>query len=108
MREIMRLLNVPAEVNTSLMARNTMSALCAGLPVRPEPSSKSPIPLEEPLCVKWCLNEALIYQERREEAEEEEKLEEMEIGLESLIDRYGLQSVIDAVSRKTEVKPSRR
>ena len=85
-------------------------ALCrASCPSRAEfKEPDSGLPLEEPLCVKWCLNEALIYQERREEAEEEEKLEEMEIGLESLIDRYGLQSVIDAVSRKTEVKPSRR
>jgi benzoyl-CoA reductase subunit BamC len=78
----------------------------SGLPLKCDMCEDDP-PLEEPLCVKWCLNDALKYEEREEEAEEE-KLEEMEIGLESLIDKHGLQSVIDAVSRKTEVKPTRR
>jgi benzoyl-CoA reductase subunit BamC len=56
-------------------------------------------PQKEPLCVQWCLNDALTYEEREEEAEDEVKLEEMEIGLESMVDRYGLQKVIDAVAR---------
>jgi benzoyl-CoA reductase subunit BamC len=79
----------------------------SGLPLKCDMCEDDP-PLEEPLCVKWCLNDALIFQEREEEAEEEVKLEDMEIGLESLIDKYGLQPVIDAVSRMTEVKPTRR
>jgi len=52
-----------------------------------------------PLCVRWCLAEALIYEEREEEVEEQEELEELEIGLESLIDKYGKQMLMDAVAR---------
>ncbi len=57
---------------------------------------------EKPLCVQWCLNNVLVYEEREEEVDEEVKLDEMEVGLESMIDKYGLQKVIDAVSRKAE------
>ncbi|MDP2647180.1 MAG: (4Fe-4S)-binding protein, partial [Desulfobacterales bacterium] len=62
---------------------------------------------EEPLCVKWCLADALTYEEREEEVREEVKREEMEIGLESLADKFGLQKVMDALARmskKTEDK----
>jgi benzoyl-CoA reductase subunit BamC len=48
---------------------------------------------EEPLCVKWCLADALTYEEREEEVEEEVKVEEMETGLKSLVDKYGLQKI---------------
>jgi benzoyl-CoA reductase subunit BamC len=59
-------------------------------------------PQEEPLCVQWCLNDALIYEVREEEVEEDVKLDEMEIGLESMVDKYGLQKFIDAVARMSE------
>jgi benzoyl-CoA reductase subunit BamC len=51
------------------------------------------------LCVQWCLNDALTYEEREEEVEEEVKLEDAEIGLESLVNKHGLQKVIDTVAR---------
>ena len=70
----------------------------SGLPLKCDMCEDDP-PQEEPLCVQWCLNDALIYEEREEEAEEEVKLEEMEIGLESMVDKYGLQKVIDAIAR---------
>ncbi|MEW6276778.1 MAG: hypothetical protein AB1556_16920 [Bacillota bacterium] len=54
------------------------------------------------MCVQWCLADALTYEEREEEAEEEVKLDELETGLESLIDQYGRQKVIDAVARLTQ------
>jgi benzoyl-CoA reductase subunit BamC len=54
---------------------------------------------EKPLCVKWCLNDALVYEEREEEVEEEVKPEEVEIGLQSMIDKYGIQNVLDTVTR---------
>jgi benzoyl-CoA reductase subunit BamC len=54
---------------------------------------------KEPLCVQWCLADALTYEEREEEVEEDEKAEEVDVGLESLINKHGLQLVIDAVSR---------
>jgi benzoyl-CoA reductase subunit BamC len=56
-------------------------------------------PLEKPLCVQWCINEALTYEEKEEEVVEEEKLGEMEKGLETLVDKYGLEKVVDTVSR---------
>ncbi|WP_291348230.1 (4Fe-4S)-binding protein [Desulfobacula sp.] len=59
---------------------------------------------DEPLCVKWCHAEALIYEEREEETipEDSEEQEDMEIGLESLADKYGLQTIMDALSRMSE------
>ena len=70
----------------------------SGLPLKCDMCEDDP-PQEEPLCVQWCLNDALIYEEREEEAEEEVKLDDMEIGLESMVDKYGLHKVIDAIAR---------
>jgi len=56
-------------------------------------------PLDEPNCVQWCLADALTYEEREEEVDEEAELGEMEIGLESLMDKFGLEKVVDAVVR---------
>lgn len=54
---------------------------------------------EEPLCVKWCLVDALTVSEREIEVPTEEvKREEMEIGLEALIKRHGIDKVIDTVT----------
>lgn len=57
---------------------------------------------EEPWCVKVCLAEALVYMEREEEVAEEEtpeELEDLEVGLESLASKYGLEKILDAVAR---------
>jgi benzoyl-CoA reductase subunit BamC len=70
----------------------------SGLPLKCDMCESDP-PLEHPMCVQWCLNDALIYEEREEEAEEEAKPEEMEIGLEALVNKYGFEKVIDAVAR---------
>ena len=57
-------------------------------------------PLEKPMCVQWCLNDALIYEEREEESTDGlVKLDEMQTGVEALVDKFGLQKVIDSVSR---------
>jgi benzoyl-CoA reductase subunit BamC len=61
-------------------------------------------PLSEPMCVQWCINDALTYEEREEEVEEEEKLGDMETGLESLADKYGLQKIMDTVARMSMSK----
>jgi benzoyl-CoA reductase subunit BamC len=59
---------------------------------------------DEPLCVKWCINDALTYEEREEEVEEDEieAQKEMEIGLEALADRFGLEKITDTVARMRE------
>jgi benzoyl-CoA reductase subunit BamC len=49
--------------------------------------------------VQWCLNNALTLEEREEEVEEEEKPGDVETGLESMIDKYGLDKVKDTVAR---------
>ena len=75
----------------------------SGLPLKCD-MCESDADLEEPLCVQWCLNDALIYEEREEEVEEEVKQEEMEIGLESLVNKYGLDKIMDTVARMSESK----
>jgi benzoyl-CoA reductase subunit BamC len=52
-----------------------------------------------PQCVEWCLNDVLIYQEREEEVEESVEQAELEIGVESLIDKYGMDKIMDTVAR---------
>jgi len=59
---------------------------------------------DEPLCVKWCMSDALIYEEREEEGEEEVDQEEMEIGLEALANKYGLDKIKDTLARMSESK----
>jgi benzoyl-CoA reductase subunit BamC len=54
---------------------------------------------ERPLCVQWCLNDVLIYEEREEEVEEGIRIEEMDAGLASLIDRYGFEKIGTALAR---------
>jgi benzoyl-CoA reductase subunit BamC len=74
-------------------------ASCPSRDIFKEPDSGLPLKCdmcegeEKPKCVEWCLNEALIYEEREEEAED------VEIGLESMIDKYGLDKVMDTVTR---------
>ena len=70
----------------------------SGLPLKCDMCESDP-PLDEPMCVKWCLADALTYEEREEDAEEEEKREEMEIGLEALADKFGLPKIMDAIAR---------
>jgi benzoyl-CoA reductase subunit BamC len=83
---------------SSCPSRDEFKEPDSGLPLKCDMCEDDP-PLDEPLCVKWCLNDALIYEVREEDTEEEVKLEEMEIGLVSMVDKYGLQKVIDAVAR---------
>ncbi len=73
----------------------------SGLPLKCDMCEDDP-PQEKPLCVQWCLNDALTYEEREEEAEEEVKLDELEVGLESMVDKYGLQKVVDTVARMSK------
>jgi len=73
----------------------------SGLPLRCDMCEDDP-PQKEPLCVQVCRVDALTYEEKEEEAEEEVKLDEMETGLGSLIDKYGMQKIMDAVARMSQ------
>ena len=59
---------------------------------------------EEPWCVKWCTVDALVVEEREEDVEEDEakEQEELEIGLGSLADKFGLDKLTDMVARLSE------
>jgi benzoyl-CoA reductase subunit BamC len=73
----------------------------SGLPLKCDMCESDP-PLSEPMCVQWCLNDALVYEEREEEVDEGVKLDEMEVGLETLASKYGLQKVMDTVARMSK------
>jgi benzoyl-CoA reductase subunit BamC len=70
----------------------------SGLPLKCDMCESDPS-LSKPKCVEKCLNNVLIYEEREEEVEEEVRLEDVEIGVESMVDKYGLEKVMDTVSR---------
>ena len=87
----------------SCPSRNVFKEPDSGLPLKCDMCEDDP-EQKEPLCVQWCLSKALTYEEREEEVEEEEKLDEMETGLESLVDKYGLEKVADKVARLAKNK----
>ncbi len=57
---------------------------------------------ESPLCVQWCLNDVLTYQEREEEVEESPVMGDLEMGLEPLVDRYGLEKLTSSLIRLSQ------
>ena len=73
----------------------------SGLPLKCDMCEDDP-PQEKPLCVQWCINDALTYEEKEEEVEEEVKMEDVERGLESMVDKYGLEKVMDTVGRMSK------
>jgi len=79
-------------------------ASCPSRDIFKEPDSGLPLKCDmcegekEPLCVKWCLEEALIYEEREEDVEEEVKPDEIEQGLQSLLDKHGLEKLVDTLT----------
>lgn len=87
---------------------DTCTASCPARGLFKEPDSGLPLKCdmcdgeEEPLCVKWCLVDALICEEREEEREEKPQLGEMEIGLQALADQHGMQKLMDSIARMSK------
>jgi len=73
----------------------------SGLPLKCDMCESDP-ELAEPMCVQWCLADALTYEAREEEEVEEGTPEEIEIGLESLANKHGWQKVVDTVARMSK------
>ncbi len=75
----------------------------SGLPLKCDMCESDPS-LAEPMCVQWCLPDALTYEEREVEVEDEaeNEQEDVEIGLESLADKYGWQKILDTVARMSK------
>jgi len=71
----------------------------SGLPLKCDTCQSDPT-VEVPLCVQVCLADALTYEEREEVVEEEgTAVDDLDAGLEALVDRYGWKKVADAVAR---------
>jgi benzoyl-CoA reductase subunit BamC len=70
----------------------------SGLPLKCDLCESDPA-LEKPMCVQWCLNDVLTYEEREEEVEEQTEMQDVEAGLTSMIDKYGLDKIADTVAR---------
>jgi benzoyl-CoA reductase subunit BamC len=70
----------------------------SGLPLKCDMCESDP-DLDEPWCVKWCLNNTLTYEVEEVEEEEAARPDQMEIGLGALVDEFGLEKVLDALDR---------
>ncbi len=73
----------------------------SGLPLKCDMCEDDP-PLDKPKCVEICLNNVLTYEEREEEVEEQTEMEAVQIGLESMVDKYGLEKIADTVARMSK------
>jgi benzoyl-CoA reductase subunit BamC len=88
----------------SCPARDLFKEPDSGLPLKCDMCEDDP-PISEPMCVQVCPHDALVYIEREEEGGEEEvQREEMEIGLEVLAKKYGMDKIMDAVARMSMSK----
>jgi benzoyl-CoA reductase subunit BamC len=85
----------------SCPSRDAFKEPDSGLPLKCDMCEDLP-PDEKPLCVQWCLNKVLSYEEREEEVEEDVKVEDVQVGLESMADKYGMQKIIDTVARMSK------
>jgi len=83
-------------------------AACPSRDAFKEPDSGLPLKCdmcegeEEPLCVKWCITDALTWEQREEEVDEEVKAGEVETGLAAMIDKYGVEKLKEAMARMSK------
>ncbi len=77
----------------------------SGLPLKCDMCESVP-PLDEPMCVEVCEADALTYVEREVERDEkpEETRGEIEIGLEMLVNQYGIEAVIESLNQMSNRK----
>jgi len=79
-------------------ARNLFKEPDSGLPLKCDMCEDDP-PQEEPLCVQACSLDALTYEEVEQPVEEDIKIGDMDLGLQSLVDKFGMQELSDAIIR---------
>ena len=82
----------------SCPSRDAFKEPDSDLPLKCDTCESDPT-LDEPMCVQWCLADALVFSEREEEVEEEEPVEDVDVGLEALANKHGWQKVSDALAR---------
>jgi benzoyl-CoA reductase subunit BamC len=73
----------------------------SGLPLKCDMCESDPT-LKEPMCVQWCLAEALVYEEREEEVEDIEEPAEIEVGLEAMANKFGWDKLIETAARMSK------
>ena len=85
-------------------------ASCPSRDIFKEPDSGLPLKCDmcegedEPLCVKWCITDALTYEEREEEVEEQPEQDDLEMGLDALANKHGMDKIIETLARMSEAK----
>ena len=82
----------------SCPSRDVFKEPDSGLPLKCDMCESDPT-LPQPLCVQWCLANALVYEEREEEIERGADLDDVDVGLEALANKHGWQAVLDTASR---------
>lgn len=84
----------------SCPSRDVFKEPDSGLPLKCDMCESDPT-VTEPLCVQWCLADALTYEERVEEVEVDEEAEvtELDIGVEALANKFGWSKLLEAVER---------
>ena len=85
----------------SCPSRDVFKEPDSGLPLKCDMCASDPT-LSEPMCVQWCLADALVYEEREEVAKEEEAQDEVEIGLEAMANKVGWQKVLETAARLSQ------
>ena len=85
----------------SCPSRDVFKEPDSGLPLKCDMCESDPS-LSQPLCVQWCLADALVYEEREEEVEVVEEPEEVEIGLEAMANKFGWQKILDTAARMSK------
>ena len=86
----------------SCPSRDAFKEPDSGLPLKCDMCESDPT-LKEPMCVKWCLADALTFEQREEEVgEESEEVEEVDLGLEALANKHGWSKVRAAVDRMSK------
>ena len=85
----------------SCPSRDVFKEPDSGLPLKCD-MCESDSSLSEPMCVQWCLADALVYEEREEEEEVVEEPEEVEIGLEAMANKFGWQKILDTAARMSK------
>ena len=85
----------------SCPARDLFKEPDSGLPVKCDMCEELG-PLSEPLCVQVCRPGALSYLRRDAERDQELSPGELEVGVQALLNRHGLQRVMDSVARMSQ------
>lgn len=84
----------------SCPSRDVFKEPDSGLPLKCDMCEDSDDPNQKPLCVEWCITGALELEEREVEIDDDEvKVGEVDSGVESLIDKFGMEKVLDTLAR---------